>query len=226
MLLAKGLGRCPLSTIRSAFQQFRVQLWRRGSDHIDFDRQDSYRLYLDRTLWPVKTRAVICAGKPVHSHVDKISTSSTKQVLYKGRWMRPIRALVRLKIFQLGGVAASAIPLATLFSEVCHKRQIAHGTWSISGWNWRAWISCFPLYKSLNTGDNWLKMRGKYWFLRHSVGRCIAIVSRCGRRSDCWVCSFSNITELLLPALCRRDHTSQSVVPGPPSAIFCFGLLG
>jgi len=39
-------------------------------------------------------------------------------VLYKGRWMLPFRVLVRLKIFQLGGVAACAMPLGTFLTEV------------------------------------------------------------------------------------------------------------
>ena len=41
-----------------------------------------------------------------------------KQVLYKGRWMVPFRVLVRLKLFQLAGVAALAVPINTLLSEV------------------------------------------------------------------------------------------------------------
>jgi len=40
------------------------------------------------------------------------------EVLYKGRWMLPFRVLVRLKMFQLGGVAACAVPLGTLLTEV------------------------------------------------------------------------------------------------------------
>jgi len=39
------------------------------------------------------------------------------EVLYKGRWMLPFRVLVRLKMFQLGGVAACAVPLGTLLTE-------------------------------------------------------------------------------------------------------------
>lgn len=39
-------------------------------------------------------------------------------VLYKGRGMVPFRVLVRLKIFQLAGVAALAIPINTFLVEV------------------------------------------------------------------------------------------------------------
>ena len=41
-------------------------------------------------------------------------------VLYRGRGMIPFRVLVRLKIFQLAGVAALAIPINTFLVEVCH----------------------------------------------------------------------------------------------------------
>ena len=41
-------------------------------------------------------------------------------VLYRGRGMVPFRVLVRLKIFQLAGVAALAIPINTFLVEVCH----------------------------------------------------------------------------------------------------------
>lgn len=37
--------------------------------------------------------------------------------MYKGRWMLPFRVMVRLKIFQLGGVAACAMPLGTFLTE-------------------------------------------------------------------------------------------------------------
>lgn len=40
-----------------------------------------------------------------------------KIVLYKGRGMRVFRILVRFKIFQLSGIAASAIPLATVLQS-------------------------------------------------------------------------------------------------------------
>ena len=39
-------------------------------------------------------------------------------MLYKGAWMVPFRTLVRLKIFQLSGVAAAALPLGTFLSQV------------------------------------------------------------------------------------------------------------
>lgn len=40
-------------------------------------------------------------------------------VLYRGRGIVPFRVLVRLKIFQLAGVAALAIPINTFLVEVC-----------------------------------------------------------------------------------------------------------
>ena len=44
-------------------------------------------------------------------------TSPTKEVLYRGRGMRLFRLLVRMKIFQLSGVAALAIPITTFLSQ-------------------------------------------------------------------------------------------------------------
>ncbi|KAG0568095.1 hypothetical protein M758_7G183600 [Ceratodon purpureus] len=40
-----------------------------------------------------------------------------KLVLYRAKWMRPLRVMVRLKIFQLGGLAAFALPLAEYANE-------------------------------------------------------------------------------------------------------------
>ena len=40
-----------------------------------------------------------------------------QHVLYKGRGMRPLRLLVRLKIFQLTGVAALAIPISSMIKH-------------------------------------------------------------------------------------------------------------
>ena len=51
------------------------------------------------------------------------SGNAERIVLYRGRGMVPFRVLVRLKIFQLGGVAALAIPINTFLVEV--KRQNA-----------------------------------------------------------------------------------------------------
>ncbi|XP_024358747.1 uncharacterized protein [Physcomitrium patens] len=49
------------------------------------------------------------------------ATSSMKDqeklVLYRAKWMRPLRVMVRLKIFQLGGLAALALPLAEYANE-------------------------------------------------------------------------------------------------------------
>ena len=49
---------------------------------------------------------------------QRASSGIRKHVLYQGRWMVPFRVLVRLKIFQLSGIAACAIPLGTFLSEV------------------------------------------------------------------------------------------------------------
>ena len=46
------------------------------------------------------------------------SEEAQRIVLYRGRGMVPFRVLVRLKIFQLGGVAALAIPINTFLVEV------------------------------------------------------------------------------------------------------------
>ena len=47
------------------------------------------------------------------------SKDACRVVLYRGRGMVPFRVLVRLKIFQLAGVAALAIPINTFLVEVC-----------------------------------------------------------------------------------------------------------
>ena len=46
------------------------------------------------------------------------SEQQGKVVLYRGLGMVPFRVLVRLKIFQLAGVAALAIPINTFLAEV------------------------------------------------------------------------------------------------------------
>lgn len=38
-------------------------------------------------------------------------------VLYKARWIKPLRLLVRAKVFQLVAVAAVAVPMTTLFTN-------------------------------------------------------------------------------------------------------------
>lgn len=50
--------------------------------------------------------------------------SEEKLVLYRAKWMRPLRVMVRLKIFQLGGLAAFALPLA----EYANEGQLSTGT--------------------------------------------------------------------------------------------------
>jgi hypothetical protein len=47
------------------------------------------------------------------------SKDECRVVLYRGRGIVPFRVLVRLKIFQLAGVAALAIPINTFLVEVC-----------------------------------------------------------------------------------------------------------
>eukprot|EP00884_Botryococcus_braunii_P006389 jgi/Botrbrau1/15751/Bobra.4_1s0117.2 len=41
----------------------------------------------------------------------------SRVVLYKGRWIIPIQVVVRLKVFQLAGVAGLAVPMATFLTE-------------------------------------------------------------------------------------------------------------
>ncbi len=40
-----------------------------------------------------------------------------KHVLYKAKWIKPFRILVRAKIFQLGAVAALAVPINTMCTQ-------------------------------------------------------------------------------------------------------------
>lgn len=64
--------------------------------------------------------------QPAHSYAAAAISAAMKQaagqqqpvVLYKGTGMRVFRLLVRFKVFQLLGVAALAIPINTMFSEV------------------------------------------------------------------------------------------------------------
>ena len=54
------------------------------------------------------------------------SAASAKHVLYRGRWMVPFRVLVRLKIFQLVGIGALAVPINTFLVQVSlHTVRIA-----------------------------------------------------------------------------------------------------
>lgn len=49
-----------------------------------------------------------------------------RRVLYKGRWMVPIQVLVRLKVFQLAGVAALAVPMVTFLTQVIFRPYGTH----------------------------------------------------------------------------------------------------
>lgn len=78
-----------------------------------------------RELSILKSRTSAFAGRwytedapqqPIEKQHGDVGANSP-QVLYKGRWMLPFRVLVRLKIFQLGGVAACAVPLGTFLTE-------------------------------------------------------------------------------------------------------------
>jgi len=51
------------------------------------------------------------------SDVARKLQAPEKVVLYRAKWMQPLRLMVRLKIFQLGGLAAFALPLAEYANE-------------------------------------------------------------------------------------------------------------
>ncbi|CAM6123509.1 unnamed protein product [Calypogeia fissa] len=55
---------------------------------------------------------------------EKKAVADGKLVLYRAKWIRPIRLLVRLKVLQLGGVMALAIPLA----EYSQQGSLSLGT--------------------------------------------------------------------------------------------------
>ncbi len=57
----------------------------------------------------------------------QIGEEAERTVLYRGRGMVPFRVLVRLKIFQLGGVAALAIPINTFLVEVEYQHETQPG---------------------------------------------------------------------------------------------------
>ena len=72
-------------------------------------------------------RTICSAAMQQTLHVSRTGGDETsqprlfeKEVLYRGRWMVPFRVLVRLKIFQLAGVASLAIPLNSFLLEVSH----------------------------------------------------------------------------------------------------------
>ena len=46
-----------------------------------------------------------------------IPSGYTPLVLYKARWIKPLRMLVRAKVFQLVAVAAVAVPMTTVFTN-------------------------------------------------------------------------------------------------------------
>ncbi len=56
----------------------------------------------------------------------KSGEDAERIVLYRGRGMVPFRVLVRLKIFQLAGVAALAIPINTFLVEACSTYSSAN----------------------------------------------------------------------------------------------------
>lgn len=66
--------------------------------------------------------AAACLAGDVVDEADTDSGSQAvdagKIVLYKGRYMRMFRMLVRFKIFQLVGIAALAVPINTFLAEV------------------------------------------------------------------------------------------------------------
>jgi hypothetical protein len=71
---------------------------------------------------PSQTRAprsLVAATAPLSLSLRTFASSPQpikKQVLYRGKGIKIFRVLVRLKIFQLGGVAALAIPISTFLS--------------------------------------------------------------------------------------------------------------
>lgn len=58
----------------------------------------------------------IASGEPHHKQ-PRDQGAADKTVLYRGKGMVPFRVLVRLKIFQLAGVAALAIPINTFLVQ-------------------------------------------------------------------------------------------------------------
>lgn len=78
---------------------------------------------------PQHLAAGLAGGHGLVDEADRDSGSHAvdagKIVLYKGRYMRMFRMLVRFKIFQLVGIAALAVPINTFLAEVslvklCH----------------------------------------------------------------------------------------------------------
>lgn len=65
------------------------------------------------------TRKTLTIGElALHCYSTRaIPTGYTPLVLYKARWIKPLRLLVRAKVFQLVAVAAVAFPMTTMFTE-------------------------------------------------------------------------------------------------------------
>lgn len=57
------------------------------------------------------------AMRAYSTHNRTIPSGYTPLVLYKARWIKPLRLLVRAKVFQLVGVAAAAVPITTFFTN-------------------------------------------------------------------------------------------------------------
>ena len=75
-------------------------------------------------------RLVHGEAAPQVSEDDRLGKSAApaKHVLYRGRWMVPFRVLVRLKMFQLIGIGALAVPINTFLVQVsAHTVRIAQG---------------------------------------------------------------------------------------------------
>ncbi|KAJ7568000.1 hypothetical protein O6H91_01G015100 [Diphasiastrum complanatum] len=64
------------------------------------------------------------SGSEVDITRTQAQRAAGKIVLYRGRWMQPFRLIVRLKLFQLGGIAAFVIPLA----EYSQQGSLSLGT--------------------------------------------------------------------------------------------------
>ena len=85
---------------------------------------------------PSPPKRYLCSSE----HQKRLDPSAARRpkeeicLLYKGRWMVPFYVLVRLKVLQLVGFAALAIPVNAWFSQVlysslcCHRIIISQGS--------------------------------------------------------------------------------------------------
>lgn len=172
------------------------------------------------------------------AHAARSLQSQQPYVVYKGRWMIPFRVLVRLKVFQLSGIAACALPFTSFFSEVppdcllglelsnskiCNSKDTYDGLMHASGKSTALFCRDSKLMEAL-------PYTFKHCF-QPSTRLCIAgwafrPFSWNNRRYHAWLWHLSFLIKLLLKALCWRACTAWHRLQQTTFTYLCAQLLG